>query len=40
MNDRINPRQRRTRVLVTILIILAIIAVALFLWRNMAGRRV
>ena len=27
-------------VLITILIILAIIALALFIWRNMAGRRV
>jgi hypothetical protein len=26
--------------LITILVILAIIAVALFIWRNMAGRRV
>jgi len=29
-----------TPVLVTILIILAIIALALFIWRNMASRRV
>jgi len=27
-------------VLITILVILAIIALALFIWRNMAGRRV
>jgi len=26
--------------LITILVILAIIALALFIWRNMAGRRV
>jgi hypothetical protein len=29
-----------TPVLITILIILAIVALALFVWRNMAGRRV
>jgi uncharacterized protein YxeA len=28
------------QVLLTILVILAIIALALFIWRNMAGRRV
>ncbi|HSD01000.1 MAG TPA: hypothetical protein VLB81_01420 [Gaiellales bacterium] len=32
--------KRGTPVLVTILIILAIIALALFIWRNMASRRV
>jgi hypothetical protein len=32
--------RKETPVLVTILIILAIIALVLFIWRNMAGRRV
>ena len=31
---------RGSHVLITILVILAIIALALFIWRNMAGRRV
>ena len=32
--------EERNALLITILIILLIIAVALFIWRNLAGRRV
>jgi hypothetical protein len=32
--------EERGTMLITILVILAIIALALFIWRNMAGRRV
>ena len=35
-----NSAKRRNRMLITILIILAIVALALFVWRNMAAKRV
>jgi hypothetical protein len=34
------PTRKGKLVLIEILIILVIIAVALFIWRNMAGRRI
>jgi hypothetical protein len=34
------PSRKESPVLITILIILAIIALVLFIWRNFAGRRV
>lgn len=34
------PSQEEKDMLIEILIVLAIIALALFIWRNMAGRRV
>jgi hypothetical protein len=38
--SKVIDRPKEGTVLITILVILVIIAVALFIWRNMAGRRV